>query len=164
MKLAKHTMGSCALALSLGCYTYVPTTLDVTPAGTHIQALMSTEGQIILRNRIGIDDPLLKGELLEQSGETVLMSVRSGSATDEFGMRESMYQRVDIPKSHILRVDQRQMDAFRTGSLIAAAAGAGVFLVIQATGERNPGDVPNGGGGPDERVASWILGVPFSIR
>ena len=164
MKLAKHTMGSCALALSLGCYTYVPTTLDVTPVGTHIQAVMSTEGQIILRDRIGIDDPILKGELLEQSGETVLMSVRSGSATNEFGVRASMYQRVDIPKSHILRVDQRQMDSFRTGSLIAAAAGTGVYIVIQAFGERNPGQIDNSGGGPDESISSWILRLPLSMR
>ena len=83
---------------------------------------------------------------------------------DEFGARP-LYQRVDILKSHILRVDQRQMDAFRTGSILAIGGGAVILVVKGALADRNPGQTDNsGGGGPDDRMGSWILRLPLSIR
>ena len=164
MTRLRPALGICAIGLSLGCFKYVPATLDTAPVGSHIRALLSTEGQIVLRNRIGIDRSLLLGELLDRSGETVLLSVRSTGMSDEFGARRPLYQRVDIPKSHILRVDQRVIDPARTGSIVAAGGGAITLLVLQAFGDRNPGQVDNGGGGPDESISSWVLRLPFSIR
>ena len=164
MTRLRLALGMSAIGLSLGCFKYVPATLDTAPVGSRVQALLSTEGQIVLRNRIGIDRTVLRGELLDRSGETVLLSVRSAGMSDEFGGRRSLYQRVDIPRSHILRVDQRVIDPARTGGIVAAAGGAAILLVLQAFGDRNPGQVDNGGGGPDESIRSWILRLPLSIR
>ena len=164
MTRMRLVLGIGAIGLSLGCFKYVPATLDTAPVGSRVQALLSTEGQIVMRNRIGIDRSLLRGELLDRSGETVLLSVRSTGMSDEFGARRPLYQRVDIPRSHILRVDQRVIDPARTGGIVAAAGGAAILLVLQAFGDRNPGQVDNGGGGPDESIRSWILRLPLSIR
>ena len=164
MTRLRLALGICAIGPSLGCFKYVPATLETAPVGSHVQALLSTEGQIILRDRIGIDRSLLRGELLDRAGETVLLSIRSTGMSDEFGTRRSLYQRVDIPKSHILRVDQRVIDPARTGSVVAAGGGAAILLVLQAFGDRNPGQVDTGGGGPDESIRSWILRLPLSIR
>ncbi len=164
MTRLRLALGICALGLSLGCFRYVPATLDTAPLGSHVQALLSTEGQIALRNRIGIDRPLLRGELLDRDGETVLLSVRSTGLADEFGGRQPLHQRVDILKSHSLRIDQRQLDPVRTGGIVAAAGGAATLILVGSIGERNPGQVDNTGGGPDESIRSWILRLPLSIR
>ncbi len=156
-------MAAAAVAISPGCYKYIPATIDTTPEGAHVQALLSTEGQIALRERLRVNLRTVDGEFLEARGDTVLLSVRTTTLRDDFGNR-SLYQRVDLPRSHILRIDQRQFDAIRTGGLVAVLAGGAVLLVAQVFGERNPGQVEPPDGGPDDRRAIWsLLRIPLSI-
>lgn len=164
MSVARWALGCSAMMLSTGCFGYVPATLDSVPVGAHVRAMLSTEGQIILRDRIGIDAQVLQGELLENGGDTVLLAVRSSTITDEFGGQRPLFQRIDIPTSHILRVDLRRTDPVRTGALVAVGAGAAALLISQAFGDSNPGQPDGSGGGPEERISSWISRLPFSIR
>ncbi len=164
MSVVRWALGCTAIMLSTGCFGYVPATLDTAPVGAHIRAMLSTEGQIILRDRVGIDGQLLQGELLENGRDTVLLAVRSSTITDEFGGQRPLFQRIDIPTSHILRVDLRRTDPVRTGALVGAGAGAATLIILQAFGERNPGQLEPGGGGPEERLSSWISRLPFAIR
>lgn len=164
MSVARWALGCSAMMLSTGCFGYVPATLDSVPVGAHVRAMLSTEGQIILRDRIGIDAQVLQGELLENGRDTVLLAVRSSTISDEFGGQRPLFQRIDIPTSHILRVDLRRVDPVRTGALVGATAGGAVLVIIQAFGDRNPGQIDPNGGGPDERISSWISRLPFSIR
>ncbi len=163
MTVARQILAAAAVAISLGCYKYTPATIDTTPEGARVQALLSTEGQIALRERLRINLRMVDGEFLEARGDTVLLSVRTTTLRDDFG-NQSLYQRVDLPRSHILRIDQRQFDAIRTGGLIAVAAGGAVLIIAQVFGERNPGQVEPINGGPDDRRATWsLLRIPFSI-
>ena len=164
MSVAHWALGCSAIVLSTGCFGYVPGTLDSAPVGAHIRAVLSTEGQIILRDRVGIDDQVLQGELLENGADTVLLAVRSSTITDEFGGQRPLFQRIDVPTSHILRVDVRRTDPVRTGALVGAGAGAAALIIAQVFGDRNPGQLDPSGGGPDERISSWISRLPFSIR
>ncbi len=163
MTFARQILAAAAVATSLGCYKYVPATIDTTPEGASVQAVLSTEGQIALRERLRVDLRVVDGELLEARGDTVLLSVRTTTLRGDFG-NQSLYQRVDIPRSHILRIDLRQFDAIRTSGLIAVVAGGAVVMIAQVFGERNPGQVPPVNGGPDDRRATWsLLRIPFSI-
>ena len=164
MSVARWAIGCSTILLSTGCFGYVPATLDSVPVGAHVRAMLSTEGQIILRDRVGIDTQVLQGELLEHGGDVVLLAVRSGTISDEFGGQRPLFQRIDIPTSHILRVDLRRVDPVRTGALVGVGVGAAVLIIRQAFGKRNPGQVDNSGGGPDERITSWTSRLPFAIR
>ncbi len=150
-----------ALAASLGCYKYVPATLDTTPVGSRVQALLSTEGQILMEERVGIYGRTVTGELLEVAGDSVLLAVRSARASAGLG---SLYQRVDFSRSQILRIDQRRLDAARTGGLIAVAAGGLALILSQVFGESNPGQIEPGDGGVTDRIVNgWILRIPIGI-
>ncbi len=163
MTVARQILAAAAVAISPGCYKYVPATIDTTPEGAQVQALLSTEGQISLRERLRVNLRTVDGEFLEVRGDTVLLSVRTTVLRDDFG-NQSLYQRVDIPRSHILRIDQRQFDAIRTSGLIAVVAGGAALIIVQVFGERNPGQVQPIDGGPDDRRAIWsLLRIPLSI-
>ncbi len=163
MTVARQILAAAAVAISLGCYKYVPATIDTTPEGAQVQALLSAEGQISLRERLRVNLRMVDGEFLEARGDTVLLSVRTTVLRDDFG-NQSLYQRVDIPRSHILRIDQRRFDAIRTSGLIAVVAGGAALIIVQVFGERNPGQVQPIDGGPDDRRAIWsLLRIPLSI-
>ncbi len=165
MTVARQILAAAAVAISLGCYKYIPATIDTTPEGAHVQAMLSTEGQISLRERLLVNLRTVDGEFLEVRGDTVLLSVRTTTLRDDFG-NQSLYQRVDIPRSHILRIDQRRFDAIRAGGLIAVVAGGAALIIAGVFGERNPGQVQPPDLGPDDRRARamWsLLRIPLSI-
>ncbi len=161
MRIVRQMLACSALAVSLGCYKYVPGALDTTPVGSKVQALLSTEGQMLLEERVGIYGRTVTGELLEVSGDSVLLAVRSARASAGIG---SLYQRVDFSRSQILRIDQRQLDAARTTGLIAVAAGGLALILSQVFGDSNPGQLePPDGGQVDRIFDGWILRIPVRI-
>ncbi len=160
MRIVRQMLACSALAVSLGCYKYVPATLDTTPVGSKVQALLSTEGQVLLEERVGIYGRTVAGELVEVAGDSVLLAVPSVRASAGIG---SLYQRVYFSRSQILRIDQRQLDAARTGGLIAAAAGGLALILSQAFGESNPGQIEPPNGGTDRISNGWILRIPVRI-
>lgn len=161
MRIVRQMLACSALAVSLGCYKYVPATLDTTPVGSKVQALLSTEAQLLLEERVGIKGQTVTGELLEVSGDSVLLAVRSARASAGIG---SLYQRVDFSRSQILRIDQRRLDAARTTGLIAVAAGGLALILSQVFGDSNPGQVEPPDDGTIERIFDgWILRIPVRI-
>ena len=161
MRIVRQMLACSALAASLGCYKYVPATLDTTPVGSKVQAMLSTEGQMFLEERVGISGRTVTGELLEVSGDSVLLAVRSARASAGIG---SLYQHIDFSRSQILRIDQRRLDAALTGGLIAVAAGGLALILSQVIGDPNPGQVEQPNDGTIERIFDgWILRIPIGI-
>ena len=160
MRIVRQMLACSALAVSLGCYKYVPATLDTTPVGSKVQALLSTEGQVLLEERVGIYGRTVAGELVEVAGDSVLLAVPSVRASAGIG---SLYQRVYFSRSQILRIDQRQLDAARTTGLIAVVAGGLALILSQAFGESIPGQIEPPGNGTDRISNGWILRIPVRI-
>jgi hypothetical protein len=119
--------------------------------------VLSAEAQADLRGRVGLDVQLLEGKLLESNGEQVLVSVRSVAAFTALGGTQPLYQRVDVPRQGVVRVEVRQLDQFRTYGLIGVAAGAAVLIAAQAFGEGEPGSSPPPNGDPPERIQGVLL-------
>jgi hypothetical protein len=116
---------------------------------------------MFLEERVGISGQTVTGELLEVSGDSVLLAVRSARASAGIG---SLHQRVYFSRSQILRIDQRRPDAARTGGLIAVAAGGLALILSQVIGDSNPGQVEPPDDGTIERIFDgWILRIPVSI-
>ena len=150
-----RTLARCvALTASLGCYTYVPATLDVVPVGARVRALISTEAELRLRDSLGLDLRALNGTLVERDDARLLFEVRTASGSRTFG-GQPLYQRIALPPADVLRVDVRQVNRLRTGVLVAGLAGAAALIVAGAIGVLRPGTPDQGGGGPPELRRPW---------
>jgi hypothetical protein len=151
-----------AAAVTAGCYSYVPVQVDEVPLQTEVRAVLSTAGEISLRERVGLGEGRLRGELVERSADELVIAVPS---TGPFtGSTERFYQRIDIPRADVLLVERREPATGKTVGLMVAAAGTATALaIIVFTGERNPGEGPPLPPGPDDHVAlplRYLLRIP----
>lgn len=132
-----------------GCYTYAPTPGPVTPQ-TDVLLLMSTEAQIRLRDRLGLDARQLEGRVVEASSDSLLVEVPSTGPFAGVG-GEKLYQRVDLARSDVLEALTRVPSPARTAALLAGfGAGAAVILATQVFNDQNPGQGEVTPPGPDD--------------
>ena len=143
-----------AAALSLGCYTYVPATMDVVPVGARVRALLSSEAEVALHDSLGLDLRSLSGTLVERRDTRLLFQVRTASGSPAFGS-QPLYQRIAVSPQDVLRVDVRRLHGVRTGVLAAAIAGAAVIAAIEVFGLLKAGTPEQPPGGPPEQVRGW---------
>jgi hypothetical protein len=156
MHVTRRIVASVAL-LSMGCYTYAPATLDSIPLNSEVSALLSTEAQLSLEQRTGLNTRELRGELVERQADLVLIAVPS---TGPF-VGEELRQRIDVAPQDILRMEVRKPAPGRTTGLVAGFVGAGVLIVVLGTGQSNPGSPPNDGGGGGTEHVGRSLPIPL---
>jgi hypothetical protein len=149
MSRSRATLGVVGAAFSLGCYTYVPATLDAVPVGTEVRALLSTEKELALRDSLGVELHPLHGTLVERQDGRLLLSVRTGIGSRELGS-QPLYQRVGVTPQDVLRVDVRRLQRTKTVAFAFTLAGAGTLLAIATVAILRPGSPGGGGGGPPE--------------
>lgn len=144
-----HALCLCAVALSLGCYAFVPATLDAVPAGASVRALLSTEAQLALRDSVGLRQQTVQATLVDRGEDRVLLAVRAEDDAWRVGSR-ALYQRVTLAPRDVLQVEMKRLDRGRTAGLLGALAVVATVGVIQAFRKGNPGTPgPPGGGPPD---------------
>ena len=163
MRIAQKVIASMILLL-LGCYTYVPAALETVPLNTEIKARVSTEGQIALRDRVGLDTRELQGKLLEKDANTILLEVpTTGPFSGTNG--QQLYQRVDVPTRDVLEVEMRQPSPGRTAGLVVAALAAATGIVVAAVlVDTGPGSGGDGPPGPEDRIVRPLFTIPVLIR
>ncbi len=148
------------VAMSLGCYKYTPATLDAVPTGAKVRALLSAEAERELRNRVGLDAGVVDGELLEKNEDSVLLSVRAARGSQTVGT-QSLYQRIDVARRNVLRVDVRTLDAPRTVVLAGGFTTAAVVALVLAIDKGNPARPEPPNGGPEDSRRRILVGVPI---
>ncbi len=144
----------------LGCYSYVPATLDAVPRGAKLRVLLSEEAERRLASYGVQQGRTLSGEVQGRHGDQVELLALSVPMGAGRGMRP-LYQEVTLAPADVVRVDQRRLDPVRTGMVAAAAAAATGVLAWQAflgPGEATP---PPPGGGPAEQVRRWGIRIPI---
>lgn len=140
-----------SVALS-GCYTYARSAGDVTP-NTQVSLLMSTEAQIRLRDRLGLDVRELHGRVVDVSLDSLMVEVPSTSPFTGVGGQE-LYQRVNLARNDVLETRTRVPSPARTAALLTGlGAGAAVILATQVFEAQNPGTPDGTPPGPDDRRA-----------
>jgi len=152
--LRRTTLCVAAAALSLGCYTYVPTTMDVVPVGARVHALLSSEAEAALHDSLGLDLRALSGTLVERQDTRLLFQVRTASGAPTFGS-QPLYQRIAVSPQDVLRVDVRRVSGFKTAALVTAFAGAAVVVAVEVFGFLRPGSPEQPPTGPPEQVRGW---------
>ena len=131
------------LSTLLGCYKYVPTDLDAVPTGDRVRALLSVEAQQDLMQRIGTHYTILEGKLLDKNDDDLIVSLATGKVSGYYGS-QSYYQRIDVARQGVVRLDVRKVDAFQTLGLMGLLAGGTAFIVYKGFVEGEPGG-PEGG-------------------
>lgn len=147
--LSRALLGVLGTALSLGCYTYVPATLDVVPVGTEVRAVLSTEAEVALRDSLGLELRPLRGTLVDRQDGRILFSVRTAIGSRELGSR-LLYQRIGVTPQDVLRVDVRRLQRTKTVAFAVALASVATIVTLGALGKLNPGGPGGGGGGPPD--------------
>lgn len=142
------------------CHTYVPASPESVPEGAEVRALLSTESQTRLLQVSGMDLRELHGTLLRKRSDRLLFEVRVPDAMNTLTGRP-LYQRLDVAPADLLRIEQRRVDALRTGLFIGAAAGAAALLTVLALSDQNPGDPSNGPPPPPEARVPWLVSPPI---
>ncbi|HEY3280203.1 MAG TPA: hypothetical protein VGJ83_06800 [Gemmatimonadales bacterium] len=145
----RAVLGLAGAALSFGCYTYVPATLDAVPVGTEVRALLSTEAELALRDSLGVELRPLRGTLVDRQNGRLLLSVRTATGARELGS-QLLYQRIGVTPQDVLRVDVRRLQRTKTVALAVAIAGVATLATLGALGKLNPGGSTGGGGGPPD--------------
>jgi hypothetical protein len=151
------------MAASSGCYKYVPTQLEITPEGEHVQLVVTRQGAIQLAEVTSIDAqvPTLRGTLMSQNDETLMIQVPVTSRREGFHT-VPLGQTIRVPTGEILSVERREFDRVGTALLVAGGAGvAGVviFMIMDAFGEAPTDEPPP----PDESLLSRLRIPIFSI-
>jgi hypothetical protein len=151
MKPPRSLLLAMGIAPSLGCYRYVPGTLEAVPVGSEIRALLSTEGQVAMLNGVGIDARSIIGTLEGRDGAAVHLAVPAPFAVPRPGVPIE-YVRFALPPRDILRLEVKQFDRFRTIAFVGALAGtAAAIAILAARGKTEGGSPPEPGGIPPVR-------------
>lgn len=114
-----------------GCFSYVPSSVEVAPIGQDVRLLVSRAGARELSQVPGIDEevPTLRGTILEREGESLLLRVPVGHRQDGFH-RVSLDQAIQVPVAAILRLERRQLDVAKTSGLVGAALVGSAFVIF----------------------------------
>jgi hypothetical protein len=152
-------MAAC-LAASIGCYKYAPGNLDAVPAGTKVRAVLSIAAQEDVRSRVGIDARELEGQVVENNGDRLLLSVRTAQAPEQLGA-QSLYQHIDLRRDQVVRVDVRKLDLLPTAGLVGVIAGAAVIAAIEGFGDGDPDRPDPGNGGPVDSRQAVVIRLPI---
>ena len=130
-----------------GCFRYVPTRLEVTPAGEDVRLMVTRQGAFELSEVTGVSAtvPVLRGALVRVEDRTVLL--RIPLENQQIGIHtEALGQTIRVPAEEILSVERRELDGARTGLLAAASAAAAagvIFMIMESFGGGNsPGPTP----------------------
>lgn len=103
-----------SLLVTAGCYHYVPTRLAETSPGMEVRVQVSPEQAGLLNQQLGTRGELIRGRLVDQFDEALLIETRV------VGSQTRMYQRVRIPLGEVVGVEARKLGYLKTGFLIGA--------------------------------------------
>lgn len=141
-------------AVALGCYRYVPASLDTVPIGARVKAQLSSEAELALRDSLGLDARVVNGTLVDRAPQRLLLQVRTASGARAFG-DQALYQRIALKPQDVLRLEVREVNRAKTGTLAAALAGVAALVIIELTKHNRPGTPEPPPGPPPEQRLRW---------
>jgi hypothetical protein len=138
-----------AAVLSSGCYEYLPAPSSGNGGlyGRRINLTLTDMGSAALAQQIGPQNDAIRGALLADTANALLVSVNS--VRNRNGIEQDWRgERLTVPVQFVDRVEQRSFSKRKT-VLASIATGAALFFVHQAFtgagGSNHPGHGPGGG-------------------
>ncbi len=133
-------------ALTAACHTYRPVT---TPpeAGSDVRIRLTAPGAIELSRESDDAVRTYQGQLVGTGPDTLTLSVVQARSASQFQPTRTLRNEFPIPRSFVEGIEVRELSAWRTTLVSAAAAGVVGFLIYRAAGGgggSDPGDGENG--------------------
>lgn len=137
------------LVICSGCYTYTPVQPDAVAIGADVRARITAAEAERLREVLPSERRMLEGKVLAGDGSMLMLEVPLARREMARGL-ELLHQRLSIPRSELIEIEQRSLDRARTG---AAALGASLVvlyvLIDRLSGEPASDRPPDPGGGAE---------------
>lgn len=152
------------LAVSAGCYRYVPVQRSAAPSGARVRASLTDAGRDEVRARFGPDAESLEGTLVDWDENGVAVSLQSYVRRQGFPPT-FFTDTVHLLPRHFQVVEVQELDGWRTAgvvSLVAAASVAAAFVPRALGGQSESGE---GGdeGDPQDPNAHILIRIPLGF-
>jgi hypothetical protein len=142
------------LPLLTACYVYAPIEPAAVSPGTSVRARVSVAGAQRIAPLLGTADArVLDGTLVDVRPDTMIVQVPTVLQATVGSSRETLHQRLSIPRSDLLELETRKLDRTRTG-IVAGSVALIVGTIVIRSLRNDPGrEGPAGNnGGADARV------------
>jgi hypothetical protein len=130
-RMRRFLLGGLMVA-ALGCYTYVPITTDVPPAGERVALHITDRGRVELADRLGPGVVRMEGMIARSDSTELVVNLHRigqiGSGTSRWSG-----EAVRVDRSYVGGVELRRLSRGRT-ALVAGAVTAGVVAFIASRG------------------------------
>ncbi|HET6680848.1 MAG TPA: hypothetical protein VFG84_06575 [Gemmatimonadaceae bacterium] len=136
------------------CYSYHVVPTEQLSVGKSVRARLSADEATRLQGVLGRTDRTLDGRLMASSDSGLLMAV----PTSRIGPEGITHQRILVPRSSLLEVEERRLDRFRTGIVVAAITAVAAAVVVTQFDVGSPND-----GEPKGGTDHNILGVRIPL-
>lgn len=162
MRPVRFFVLAAALAAS-GCFAYIPSSPQEIVPGEGVRLRLTAEEAARYLDLRLPSPRIMEGTLVDRTGTELLVEASIGSNDPTRGTRVLM-QRVSVPLTGIVDVEEKKLDTFRTGLLVgggAALAGVLIFRKLNGIGgeEEPPPDVPEA-----RRIPILRFALPFGGR
>jgi hypothetical protein len=140
------------------CYTYAPIESATVQPGMSVRARISAATAEQIEPLLGTTDARsLSGVVVGNARDTLIMEVPTTAKTLVGRSMQTLKQRVTIPRSAVLELEQSRLDRVRTTAVAGAAAVVLGTVVLRAViGDPGKEPIPGGGGGPDLRFPVFL--------
>jgi hypothetical protein len=157
--LSKATLTLGAMALS-GCYSYQPIEVSDIRPEMDIRARVSGAQSDALADVLGSDDRTVEGRVVENGSDEILLEVAAATA-ERRGRVETLNQRVRIPTTEVMTVDQKNVDQTKTTLLIAGGVAVAAVAVVAAITASSSSTTPGTGPGGPQDILIPLLRLPL---
>lgn len=161
MGILRTTFLISAIAVTGGCYRWVPTEQATIPPGAEVRANLTDAGVEEMRRYFGPDITSVEGPLVSWDGRG--LSVLSETTLRRAGFPPTVLtDTIQLQPTHLADVAIRELDGKRTALFTVATLGAAAGAVMAALIFGGTAEEPGESGGPPPE-ASVILRIPFSL-
>ena len=125
----RNTLVFAAFLPAAACYSYQTIPVDDVRPDLAVRLRVRPESSERLAQVVGYPTQDVDGRVISLARDTILLTVRS-PLTTQATPAQQLYQRLDVPVSQLIEVQQRRLNRPKTYACVAlAAAGAGALAV-----------------------------------
>jgi hypothetical protein len=152
MKRSLEVLGLVALFSGAACYSYRTIPIDDVRPELQVRLRVGPDAGTRIAEIVGYQTQDVEGKVVNVERGTMLLDV-PGQTTVQGGAVERLYQRLDVPVSQVVEVEQRRLSRVKTFGFIAAAAVGAGGLAAWAFSALGSGSGEGTKGGTDHRLA-----------
>ncbi len=166
MRRLHAALGFLGLLTTAACYSYQTIPLDDVRPDLPVRLRVKPEATERVAAVVGYSTQDVTGTVSSVNGDTILLTVRVSTAS-QASVAQQLYQRLDVPISQLIEVEQRHLNRTKTYACVAVvAAGAGALAVWAFTspsvfGSQSTPPVTNNSLAPGRPLSRAVLRLPI---